>query len=69
VFTSELESRALVVRQRILLVLVFTVVYALLTTGVSGARRRSLSLAAVNILFSSQAALLLGSVLLVLGFG
>jgi hypothetical protein len=69
VFSSELESRASVVRQRILLPLIFTVGCAVLTAGVSGARRRSVSLAMLNIVFSSQAALLLGGVLLFWGFG
>ena len=36
------------VRQRLLLILIFTVGYAVMTAGVSGARRRSVSLSVFN---------------------
>jgi hypothetical protein len=67
-YDSEFESGASFVRQRMLLVFIFTVGFAVVSAEFSGARRRSVSFAVLNIVFSSQVSLLLGSVLLDMGF-
>ena len=60
VYDSELESSGSV-RQRMLLVLIITVEYAVMTAGVSDARRRSVFLALFIVVFSIHVSLLLGS--------